>query len=699
MRNKGYIWQLNDCISNLGSGPDLNQTYFYLDFNQESGPRNLPTALNLGGGDILPEVLLYGDEATLTVWPNRGTAGGDFIANNIRSDDLGRDTPYSNGSAVRLQSIASGTRRFYEAPNTTIADFNNDDFIIEVVYCREAGTSGTPLAKRNIGSSTNVGWQVVGSTATNMTLQVRPTSDALRTCTSTTTIDAWHHVIAYFDQNDLTTTGMRTYTGSQTSATSTHLVQGAITNALPLRIGAEHNSAVGAQDCTIAYIAIWRGSSILPGGVNNNIVLTPIIRQRQQLLAGFVPATTNTPFNITHNADYVTKVVDGRMKAFRCGVGCATISTSLMSDKITPQRGGNYHTSIALTAGMNPETFAAWTKTNLTLTNNAFNAPCQPVVATQGSSIVGAATTATMQISLATLVLGVGLTNNILQMFVKPGDKTNFYFACSDGTVNTNRFVYFNLTGTGSIGTIGSGLGAISRGFITPYVDGWYQCVFLFSNNVETSPTLSAGFCDADGSFSCTGDGSTINGYFYGVQFAQSTVWPVAPLPIALNETVTAPVHSWSGAPITAQPSSLWAETFSPAAIPNSAATSPILFTSNATTDFAGLQLTASTTVYNIQTVGTAASVSQWAISGAGTGDGSTASGNKVTQLAAINTNDIQLYSQIASLGTDTLATIPTAPITTISVGSNQSATVGGINLFITRAAVFNTRKTNAGAP
>lgn len=694
----GFTFALNHNYK-FSLGPDLGQTYFYLDFNQESGPRFLPTTLNLGGGDILPEVLLYGDEATDTIWPNRGTAGGDFIANNIRSQDLGIDTPFSQGSAVRLQSDVGVTRRCYEAPNTTIADFNNDDFIIEIVYCREAGTVGTPLGKRNIGSSTNVGWQVTGSTTTNMTLQVRPTGDALRTSTSTTTIDAWHHVIAYFDQDDLTTTGMRTYTGSQTSATSTHTVQGSVTNAVPLRIGAEHNASILAQDCTIAYIAIWRGASILPGGVNNNIVLTPIIRARQQLLAGFVPATTNTPTNIKHNADYITKVVDGKMKAFRCGVGCATISTTLMSDKVTPQRGGNYHTAIALTSGLNPETFAAWTKTNLTLTNNAFNAPCQPTIASQGSSAVGTATTATMQISLATLLLGTGTTNNILQMFVKPGDKTNFYFACSDGATQTNRFVYYSLTGTGSITSIGSGLGTQSRAFITPYVDGWYQCVFIFENTTETSPTLSAGFCDASGSFACTGDGSTINGYLYGVQFAQSSVWPVAPLPIALNETSTAPVHSWSGALISAQPTSLWAETFSPAAIPNSAATTPILFASNATTDFAGLQLAASTTLYQIQTVGTAASVSQWTVSGAGTGAGSIASGNKVTQLAAINTNDIQLYSQIASLGTDTTATIPTAPITTISVGSNQSATVGGINLFVTRAAVFNTRKTNADAP
>jgi len=694
----GFTFALNHNYR-FSLGPDLGQTYFYLDYNQESGPRNLPTALNLGGGDILPEVLLYGDEATDTGWINRGTAGGTFIANNIRSTDLGKDTPYSSGSAVRLQSDVGATRRYYEAPDALIADFGSDDFIYEIVYCREAGTVGTPLAKRNIGSSTNVGWQVTGSTATNMTLQCRPTGDALRTATSTTTIDAWHHVIGYFDNDDLTTTGMRSYTDSQTSATSTHTVAGTITNALPLRVGAEHNASVLAQDCTIAYIAIWRGASILPGGVTTNTVLTPIIRERQLLLGGFRPQTLNAAVTVTHNADYVTKIVDGKLKAFRSGVGCATISTTLMSDKLTPIRAGNYHTSISVTAGLSPETFATWTKNNLTLTNNAFDAPCQPTVAAQGSSIVGVAGTSIQNITIATLVLGTGLTNNILQMFVKAGNKTNFYFACSDGSVNTNRFVYYNLTGTGSIGTIGSGLGTQSRAFITPYVDGWYHCVFVFANNVETSPTLSAGFCDADGSFNNTGDDSTINGYFYGVQFAQSTVWPVAPLPIALNETATAPVHMFSGAAITTAPFSLWAETCSPAAISNSPAAAPLLFAYNATTDFIGLQLTASTTLYNINTLGTTASVAQWTITGAGTGAANPSTGNKISQLAAINTNDIQLYSQIASLGTDTAATLFATPITNIGVGSNQTQTVGGINTIISRAAIFNTRKTNADGP
>lgn len=694
----GFTFALNHNYK-FSLGPDLGQTYFYLDFNQESGPRNLPTALNLGGGDILPEVLLYGDEATDTGWINRGTAGGTFIANNIRPEDLGRDTPYSAGSAVRLQSIAAGTRRFYEAPNTTIADFNNDDFIIEVVYCREAGTTGTPLAKRNIGSSTNVGWQVVGSTSTNITLQVRPTGDALRTSTSSTTVTAWHHVIAYFDQNDLTTTGMRTYTGSQTSATSTHTVQGAITNALPLRIGAEHNSAVGAQDCTIAYIAIWRGADILPGGVLNNTVMVPLIRQRQQLLAGFVPATPNTPTNITYNADYVTKVVDGKLKAFRCGLGCATISTSLMSDKITPQRGCFYHTATGLTSSVNPETFAAWTKTNLTLTNGAFNAPCQPVISVQGSSIVGTAATTTMQISFGGLVLGTGATTNVLSMFVKPGDKTNFYFACADGVNNTNRFVYYDLTGTGSIGTIGSGLGTTSTAFISPYIDDWYHCTFVFANTTETSPIVSAGFCDADGSFSCTGDGSTINGYFYGVQFAQGSNWPTAPFPISLNETVAGPIHTWAGSVITANPYSLWAETFSPAGLPGNRSAAPLIFANNATTEFAGLQVATAAVTYSPQTVGTVSSVSQWSILAAVTGDANPSSGNKVPQLAAISANDIQLYSKTASLGTDTSATVPVVPLNTIAVGSNQLTALGSNELRISRAAIFNTRRTNADAP
>lgn len=103
-------------------------------------------------------------------------------------------------------------------------------------------------------------------------------------------------------------------------------------------------------------------------------------------------------------------------------------------------------------------------------------------------------------------------------------------------TDNGTTFVYFNLAGAGTVGSVGGG----ALGFMTPVGFGWYRC-YMFSPLISgVGKTASYGLATANNTQSFNGGGGTNFVYLWGPQ-VEAGGYPTNYVPTPASATASAP--------------------------------------------------------------------------------------------------------------------------------------------------------------
>jgi hypothetical protein len=718
MMSRGWIYTSNNnLIDSASFGPSYDNWYFALDMtSQNGGPSLLESEITINGITESPIIALFASDATTSSWANRGSLGGTLTAVNIRPEDLGHDTPFTDGStAVRFHSVAGGTRRYYQAPDATWGDIDTEDFYFEAIFSRDMPVATTSTAdaivftKRNESSSSTVGFTMHGVSATTFTFTARPAADAKRTAAVTTTARSWQHISGYFDNSDSTADGMRTFMGSQTTNTVAH-TPGSLTNALIATIGDAPNWGVPNAlevNFKLVYLAIYKRASWLPGGATNNTEVSALIRQRQMVLAGMVPQKgTATPLVSTWTYHQSQRVVDGYVHNYSCGTGFAAPNESILASTGLPVKNQEFNSA---TAGLaTTETFTDFTHTNTTAAASLIDPPQNPTqgVAGQGISQTGAAGTAVKNSKIAASS-NSSLRRLLWQIYFKANTAPFFYMMTPDTVDGTNRHVWVD-TATGAT-TLGSGAFGVK---VQKCQGGWYRAHLSFTSVATITVGdifFTVGFSDNNTTFNLTSDGTTIDGWLWGhyrgTIASGAATYPAQFFPYSANTANNiGAVIQFNGADVTGAPYTLWSEIFSRDQVPNASSTNQgtIIYGTDSLNFTQGPLVVNSGTFQRIDSGGTAAGAAQWAITGTPTttsGVNNVADGGLVRGAVSCATNDIKLYANDGTLlGSDAAATVPTG-CTKIWVGSLQNDTIVGRGYQISRCGCYAGVKTDSSGP
>ncbi len=689
-------------VAQLDQGVDYSDMQFYLKYEgQADGPRVLPETIDFGNGlgPQLPLLKYFGEEATTTSWVNRGSAGaaGNLTAVGIRSGDLGRDTPFRDATVkgVRCQTEV-GTGRYFEAIDALLADVTTEDIFFECVYSREAGTVACPFGKRNQGASTNVGYHLSTAAATTMLWTTRPAGDAVRSGSVTTSQNSFCHVSGYLDNSASGTERQRTYLGSQTSVNApTATVLGSLSNATPFRVGARWlSSFAAAEDVTIVYLAIWIGNDMILAG--SDAALTQIIRNRQMLMGGIAPQvgvkkmlSLSTPFR------YVTRSRNGLLKGYRKGAGfeISDDRISFLNGEVVA--GIEFASVLNAVGGVSAESYTtAWSAVNCVINNNAIDAPLRPVIAFEGQSLVAASGT---NVAKATRTIGLSVSTRYhFGTFAKRGSSRYLYIAVNDSAGNpANRFAYFDLD-TGAAVNIGSGLLSARA---TPFVDGWYK-VYVWIDNpaVDAAAVFNVGFSESSSSQNAVGDGSTVNGYLYGVMPVSAPATYInQDMPIIIDQSSTGPIHTYDGASVTSTPYALLWEMAVLDMANSPLVASPCLTLYTDASNYALMSFSSSTTVWRMSCVSVVAGVTQYSLNTDLTTGVRPADGTRNKLVMSNDVNDMSAYSGDNKLVIFDYNTTPFANPAQIRWGQDNNASISGRSHFVISGGVAKSaRKTNS---
>jgi len=254
---------------------------------------------------------------------------------------------------------------------------------------------------------------------------------------------------------------------------------------------------------------------------------------------------------------------------------------------------------------------------------------------------------------------------------------------CPDSTSGTSRWAWYNCA-TGAT-TLGAGAVAVK---VQACQDGWFRAQLTFQVaivGVAVTTDLEIGFSDTDTGFDLTSDGTTIDGWAWGIYYTFITsaiaTYPSQFFPYSSNTgNATGPLIAFAGADVTAAPYTLWAEMFSRDRVPNASAVNQGLLSYDTDlNNYNQLYVANSAVSQQIISSSTIAGAAQWGISGSPvttSGVNNASDGGFVRSAASCDTNDIDLYANDGTLlGTDAVATVPTG-LTKIKVGQTR---IGGV--------------------
>lgn len=169
---------------------------------------------------------------------------------------------------------------------------------------------------------------------------------------------------------------------------------------------------------------------------------------------------------------------------------------------------------------------AAWSKTTVTL---GANAEVAPDGATTGDRLIEGALSQE-HVVFQTLT-GAADVRHASTVFAKAGTRNWLVLSIRDVNAQNNAVrAWFNLT-TGVVGTVNTvGAGSSAQAFIEKAAS-WYRCKLIGAcNNGDTTPVVTYGVSNADGTQSYTGDGASYIS-LWGAQFEKDVAFPSSYIP------------------------------------------------------------------------------------------------------------------------------------------------------------------------
>jgi len=266
------------------------------------GLHNLPATITCNGVTVEPMLrykLIDANTANLVPWDYGetltyaaiGTPSTYFPPIEFNRPTMGMG-PYD-------RSVKFDNCHYYQASNTTFADVNLEDMIIEAVVRYQVGQGGyrNIFGKELVTAATSgdTGWTLWAYPGYH-TWTLRNLTSTANMFTTTYVVDCWYHILAYINRDDNSTYGMNLFPNgsANTGANPIAIVDKNLANIRPFNLAALGNGGGtyngGPWGGDIAYVAAWKRDNWLASGAAGQAEVLAIARERLARLAGYWPS-------------------------------------------------------------------------------------------------------------------------------------------------------------------------------------------------------------------------------------------------------------------------------------------------------------------------------------------------------------------------------------------------------------------------
>lgn len=663
-------------------------------------PNDLADSLTINGTSLTLALACDAQGISGTSWTCRDGSGAVTLseAGTGSSPSTTIATPFHALDSAERQTTYGTTQKRHDAASSTVADLTTDDFVVEYIG-KLSATSGAVVIDKGLGGTD--GWRLAQSTTTAMQLQLRTASVTSSVIGAAGQASAWTHFIAFVDRSEVSTNGALAY-GNGAAGTGVDFSgrSATATNASTLAIGAA--SAGSSNATTVATIHVWRCSGCMAGGASNPTQWAPIARQRAAVAFGIAPSTavgTSAPTTMARATTAHVDVVDGNTRQLylagnnaprvaRRSYSGGTLVAGYMNEPAV--------SNIALQSQTLGTTWAAITVGDNVLADAWAGAD----LTTTGDDIDGANSAAEHGLRQS---ITLTAATHTFSAWAKAGAQT--FVALRDNTIASGA-AWFDLTAcaactigedcTAAVKTVQAGViqGRAQRWPVDTTGDGVAD-VSLCRVSIAYTGTAVAHDHDllcapSDGVTSYTDADATADCGFWGVRVE---AFPIMTSYLATTTAATARnaddvrfdgASHFVGSPTTMDVGVL---------CPNHDTDTSRIFASIGTagTNYAGLRVAGTDFPEALAVVSSV----QWQITGA-SGDVSNGVAHNLRQTMA--TNSIEAFYDTVSIGTDTLATLPTEVGSSIFIGT-QGGTAAQTACLLSRLRLWPSVVTPAVVP
>jgi hypothetical protein len=665
-------------------------------------PNDLSDALAVNSTSMTLVLACDAQGVSGTTWTCRDANGNVTLseAGTGSSPSTTTMTPFrALDSTERLTTYTAGKR--HGAASSTVADLTTEDLAVEYVG-KLGGTSGAQILDKGLAGTD--GWRLAQSTTSTVALSLRTAST-----TSTVTAPSGHagafvHFIAFADRSEASTNGAVAYangaagTGVDVSARSATL-----SNASTLAAGGISGGA--AFNNSIASVRVWKCSACFAGGATNPTQWAPIARERAARAFGVAPtiaAGAAAPTALTRATQATVDVVDGSTRQlYLVGNGAPRVARRTHSGG-TAVVGYMSEPAVSNIALQSQTLGTTWTA--ITAGDNVLaDAFAGADLTTTGDDVDGNNSTGEHGLRQSPLLTAA---THSFSVWARAGSQS--FVALRNNTI-ANGAAWFSLsTCTSASCTIGedcaAAVGTVQAGVIQARAmrypidttgDGVAD-VNLCRIGISYTGTAANHDHDllcapSDNTLSYTDADATADCGFWGVRIeafpAMTSYLATTTVAVARNAD---DVRFDGASHYTGSPSTMDVQVLCPSW--DTSATSTFASVGTGTANFARLGVDAANDrALADGTVTTA----QWSII-AGSGDVSDGVAHKLRQ--TLVTDSIEAFYDGVSVGTDTLATLPTVASSFIYLGTTGSTAAAPMCL-ISRARLWSSLVTPAVVP
>jgi len=460
-----------------------------------NGIANLPANITINSTEVAPTFIYYGGDATTTIWPAQ-------IGSQLAIISTGAEVTPNNGSPLLGtddDSAKFNGGKFFELNGSNAyADVGTDDLWISALF-KFNGVAERIMGKRN-GDNSRI-WELETTTTTVFGRFYGAGGTNPSVPTDTLTVGCWYFLELAFDASG----SARMYVNGVQSASDVDVSDtGDMDSVGDFGIGGRENASAKFTS-NIAYLGLWHGSGWLDSHDQDTLAA-----ERFQQLTGFWPTLaegTPAPALSTRAfAAYLDKYENSDWKLFQ--VGAEWLRCCDRKDSSGVNVKGYLPELAAENIILQSETLGVtWSPTRATVDANATTAPNGMTTADGLDEDGTASNTHFIQQTTITLTDGV---KYVFSVFVAPINRYWFQLVVNHGITSLANFDTVN-------GLVGTTANIDASGVHGPFLGGFYRCWFAFTGSGTGARSVSLYIGEGDNDVSFSG-GSQPSLYVWGAQ-------------------------------------------------------------------------------------------------------------------------------------------------------------------------------------
>ena len=460
----------------------------FMEVGALSGVDQLNPELTINSITVEPILRYKGGDATTLEWP--AWAYGQTLPIQV----VGVSPTINSGSPLlgaNDDSVKFNASDFYRYSDNSFGDITTEDFVIEIVFKASVSTTYGLLNKR-LGNTN--GYSILNNSGP-LQGQIRDGTNVATPATATLIEGAWYHAIIFYDRSGSAQWYVNGAASGAAVAIST--VGSLTTPTVPFSIGVYRDDVLFNYNQNIAYVAIWKRSNWLDTHLQASVAMerfTRLCGVYPKVARGTGVPTTNTRASL----GTLRKHVGGVTKLYTVGANWPRL------EQLSTIR-GHLNESAVTNLCLQSEDFATtWALGAAAISANAIAAPDGNTTA---DGIVSNGADSGHHVRQSITLTAATYT---FSAFVKKGNKD--WVLLENQTINNGA--YFNIA-TGATGS-SVGVGVIEK-FIESYGNDWYRIGYSFTGTA-VAHDLRIYPAHADGDATFAGDTVTISTYVWGAQ-------------------------------------------------------------------------------------------------------------------------------------------------------------------------------------